>query len=416
VKIDVAELGSQIRRWAADHPDAPRLDAAFAALHEAAGKPGSVITTAEQLEALALSLLRNHEGFLTSIVDDLEGTLSRLLEDLGAEQAGLVVSAERSAARQRDLEALRRTVEGVDSFAHQAPKQLTPGSPASKVEALRDQLAGTLKTRSPVRGSKREAIARLYVALATEEGNVTEAARRLIGSLAPQQEPTIVYFFLPGGRRVKQRVLDPSAAVKHLLTYPAGLERDRALMAVLAAAGALVPGKGLGGAEWARFQRLQTGLHREWTGVLRTPVRGYETIGIDGFEGGFVLDAKLTAAFEEASGHLYGRVELPRGEPEIQKGIRSPWPFDPASPLSVVEEMKRSIQARPSVAELNAWRERFGIAMVGEMERQLAFARENGLAGVRWVCSTHKVKEAFEKGFADRFLGWGQKIEVVVRP
>ncbi|NEW69880.1 hypothetical protein [Streptomyces rhizosphaericus] len=54
------------------------------------------------------------------------------------------------------------------------------------------------------------------------------------------------------------------------------------------------------------------------------------------------------------------------------------------------------------VTTIAAEEERIGIRLAGELERQLQFARENGLRGVEWMVESPELAAAFERIWAER--------------
>jgi hypothetical protein len=158
-----------------------------------------------------------------------------------------------------------------------------------------------------------------------------------------------------------------------------------------------------------------TGSLFEWTGYLREPVRGYDSVGIDGLVDGWVVDAKLAERPAEESRHLHGRVGLPKGDEELQDVVRSYESYrrrmrEPDEPEAVDVHIERSREPPPTPREKRAWSEQFEIKVVGQMERQLQFAKENGLNGVRWVVSAPDVADVLRREFAQRFPGQNWKV------
>ncbi len=236
---------------------------------------------------------------------------------------------------------------------------------------------------------------------------------------------------------------DPvAAAVKSVLAGHDSLEaRNRMAIAILVAQERIRPGGRVPVSgpqvEAGRYQERVTGSSFEWTGKLRAPVRTFTTIGIDGIVDGFVYDAKHTGVPVSASGHLQGRKSPGRvrkepvpaapeagaagkqpaetGKPEakapdkkpsakkdkpeyesdeIQGGIPrrdTSWQRDTTPKLTTEMRPPEKVTSR----ELIAYEERTGISVVGEMERQLVFARENGLRGVVWVTNSEELQKAF---------------------
>ncbi|MEU2391307.1 hypothetical protein [Streptomyces sp. NPDC007369] len=208
-----------------------------------------------------------------------------------------------------------------------------------------------------------------------------------------------------------------------------------------------------------KYQEKVTGSSFEWTGKLQKPVRTFTTIGIDGIVDGFVYDAKHTDVMVSESGHLKGRLTPGRirkkalpgtgetapegagatGKPaeagatgtkapekapgekpsekedgtkpetkpgkkkvkpeyesdEVQGGLPrrdTTWQRDTTPELTTEMRPPEPLSARELIA---VYQEKTGISVVGEMERQLVFAQENGLRGVVWVTNSEELKEAF---------------------
>ncbi|MGW1765481.1 hypothetical protein ACWCQL_15595 [Streptomyces sp. NPDC002073] len=250
---------------------------------------------------------------------------------------------------------------------------------------------------------------------------------------------------------------DPvAAAVKSVLAGQDGLEaRNRMAIAILVAQDRIRPGRRVPGSgphvEAGRYQERVTGSSFEWTGKLRAPVRTFTTIGIDGIVDGFVYDAKHTGVTVSESGHLQGRKSPGRvrkepvpaapeagaggkqpaeaGKPEakaqekvpdkkpsgkkpaekkekpeyesdeIQGGIPrrdTSWQRDTTPKLTTEMRPPEKVTARELIA---VYEEKTGISVVGEMERQLVFAQENGLRGVVWVTNSEELRKAFQEVF-----------------
>lgn len=226
------------------------------------------------------------------------------------------------------------------------------------------------------------------------------------------------------------------------------------------------------------YQEKVTGSSFEWTAKLQKPVRTYTTIGIDGIVEGFVYDAKHTDVTVSQSGHLKGRVtsgrvkkealpkapgtegaapeaaqagaagkkppetkapetkqpqKAPEKKPsetkpavkkdrpeyesdEVQGGLPrrdSSWQRDTTPKLTTEMRPPEPVTARELIA---VYEEKTGISVVGEMERQLVFARENGLRGVVWVTNSKELKDAFEHVFhADVQIPKGPDVTMEIR-
>ncbi|MGG8407773.1 hypothetical protein ACM614_14675 [Streptomyces sp. 12297] len=236
--------------------------------------------------------------------------------------------------------------------------------------------------------------------------------------------------------------------------------RNRMAIAILVAKGKLKPGsvvpKSGPNVEAGVFQAEVTGSSFEWTANLKSEVRGHPTVGIDGIVDGYVYDAKHTHVAPSKSHHFKGREspgnvkkekpaaegksgaagkeEAPakkapetkapetkpseakpaetkpaEGDPgktakkkekpvpdEIQGGLpfrETPWLRDTTE--DVAREMRPPVPVT-SRELIAVYEERVGISVVGQMERQLAFARENGLRGVVWVTNSKELQKAFQ--------------------
>jgi hypothetical protein len=424
--VDTGALRRAMRRWADSQNRLRRLDAALNALYGGRRRPAGRVHTAELAERLLLLVARDYEGGMVGRVGQMEASLARLLDDAQALRSGATIAGRTAELRRADLETLRRGMEQVQTLDRHARQLLARGTPASQVEQLRREM---LAAMGPPPGRAAAGAARAAGAPSLEDATA-RLRRALRQAPAPQQ--------IPGRRPLTARQLgaqtpevaeaalavlaasgdDTKRAVQHLLTSGPVAGRNELVTAVLQAAAWLEPGRRAPNVPWGRFQVEVTGSPFEWTGHLRHPVRGFDTIGIDGLVDGWVVDAKLTSALAAESGHLHGRVGLPRGEEELQGGVRSyrRWVEEPDEPLELVELFKRELGESITLREELARAEKFEIATLGEMERQLQFAKENGLKGVRWVASSEEVAEVFEREFAERFRAFGVTIDVQVGP
>ncbi|MFF8391877.1 hypothetical protein, partial [Cellulosimicrobium funkei] len=141
------------------------------------------------------------------------------------------------------------------------------------------------------------------------------------------------------------------------------------------------------------------------TANLRQAIRGLPTVGVDGIVEGWVRDAKYSEVALAESGHLKGRAVPPkRGgvSDDVQGGFpRRDRPWEADETPDVVTQMKPPppMSARERIA---VHEEKTGIVLEAELERQLAFARENGLHGVQWVTNSPELAAAFEEILGSR--------------
>ncbi|MGW0409758.1 hypothetical protein ACWDZX_00315 [Streptomyces collinus] len=211
-------------------------------------------------------------------------------------------------------------------------------------------------------------------------------------------------------------------AVKALLAGTGdAADRDRMVIAVLQAENRIRPGRAVArGTAHGAYQERITGAPFEWTADLRQWVRGFNTVGVDHIADGWVRDAKHSRAIVAESGHFRGRVQPPpplaekpsaapgkgggprrrrRQSDEIQRGFPRrdrPWEED------VTPDVESELRGQPPLTarELIAvHEEKAGITLGAEMERQLAFAHENGLRGVEWIAATPELRNEFERIF-----------------
>ncbi|WP_030795956.1 hypothetical protein [Streptomyces sp. NRRL S-337] len=395
------------------------------------------------VEWLLLRALGVHENRLHASRDRLQELLVRLLEDRDVLRTkGTATRAARSpAAQAADMRALVEEFENLRTF-QQTVREAIGGGEHDWHTALRNHMEtqlGLTRSYTPVLPPKAAEIARLLplvspprLAPGTHPA-IEGAARSLLQAM--ENHPPRPVRPVPKGRKgpyesysarqyagaQSKRVNDAARtlvalfrgrggnavteAVKAIIGGSGDLaERNRMVIAVLVAHKRIVPGKAVpkGGPQVkaGAFQQRWTGSSFEWTGRLRQPIRGFTTIGIDGIVEGWVLDAKYSEAPLAESGHIKGRVIPPKKgkvSDEIQRGLPRrdrPWEVDETPDVATQMKPSPPVSAREQIA---VYEEKTGITVETELERQLAFAHENGLRGVHWVTNSPELAAAFEE-------------------
>jgi hypothetical protein len=393
------------------------------------------------VEWLLLRALGVHENRLNASRDRLQELLVRLLEDRDVLRAKGTRAARSPAAQEADMRALVKEFENLRTFQQTVREALTGGEHDWHT-GLRNQMEtqlGLPRSHAPVPAPKAAEIARLLplanptrLAPGTHPA-VEGAARSLLQAM--ENHPPRPVRPVPKGRKgpyeaysarqyagtQSKRVNDAARtlaalfrgrgrnavaeAVKAIIGGSGDLaERNRMVVAVLVAHHRIRPGKAVPRSgphvEAGAFQQKWTGSSFEWTGRLRQPVRGLTTIGIDGIVEGWVRDTKYSGVPLAESGHVKGRVATPKDgkvSGEIQGGFpRRERPWEAHETPDVATQMKPPppMSARERIA---VYEEKSGIVLEAELERQLAFARENGLRGVQWVTNSPELAAAFEE-------------------
>lgn len=426
---------------AARHPAMAQFVEALQRLEQS----GAIPNAGRRLEAVAervlYTLFHEYETHMASVLGRIDAPLARLLDDLDTMRSGGSLGG-RALNVQADLVALASAMDAVETFdqwvravmantsdpkirenlrlgiaaalgdqpmfapAGAAGLTLTPprlGGASTDLQAAVDDLWRALRDPAPAgapAGTARMGPEYTGRQLAGRAGaGVADAAQRLVAAA--------------GG--------DISAAVRRVLA--AGAEGNRMALAILLhvpdpslggqprlSAGTRAPTAGTAGDPF-QFQIEQTGVGAALDGRLREPVRGMSTIELDGLVGGYVIDAKFTNVPTSESGHLSGRVSAP-DDPRMRGGGGS-GRRDPDAAADLVDEMATLQDPAAAADVLARLEERTGIRVASELERQMQFARENGLRGVRWVCSTQELADAFANLFSWAGTGSGGGVTVI---
>lgn len=417
--IDPAKLSREVRGWARTHPRMQRLEAALAKLYGGHPPTGGPNVTA-LADRILLLLLGDRHGRVEQLLREMDDNLDRLLDDIEARRTGTPLPGRTPEQSRADMLALRKILEEIDRFKGELRTVLAEGTPESRVADLRKELLAELTPIGPRPGTAPGRAADLEEAT----GELRAALRGLPEpkSVRPDRPPTARELLQLPDEALRAastliRLLgeDPGLGpiprtVQHLIRSAPPAELDRLVYAVLQASKVLLPGKRAPSSDWGRHQVAVTGTPAEWTGALKNPVRGDYTIGIDGIKDGWVVDAKLTSQHVEESGHIFGEVALPRREREIQPGVRPDLPREQGElgERELVEQIQGTAE-RPTISGEVLAERRFRIKTLSEIERQIQFAKENGLRGVRWVATTKEVADFFEQAFDATLRKWANQ-------
>ncbi|MFF0792250.1 hypothetical protein [Streptomyces spiralis] len=396
------------------------------------------------VEWLLLRALGVHENRLNASRDRLQELLVRLLKDRDVLRTKGTRAARGPAAQDADMRALVKEFENLRTF-QQTVREAVGGGEHDWHTALRNHMEtqlGLTRSHAPVLPPKAAEIARLLplvspprLAPGTHPA-VEGAARSLLQAM--ENHPPRPVRPVPKGRKGRKGPYESYSARQHAGTRSKRVnqaaralvalfrgkgssavteavkailggsgdlaERNRMVIAVLVAHNRITPGKAVPRSgphvKAGAFQQRWTGSSFEWTGRLRQPVRGFTTIGIDGIVEGWVRDAKYSEVPLAESGHIRGRVAPPKKggvSDEIQGGLPRrdrPWEADETPDVATRMKPPPPVSARERIA---VYEEKTGITLEAELERQLAFAQENGLRGVQWVTNSPELAAAFEE-------------------
>ncbi|TMV00047.1 hypothetical protein [Streptomyces sp. DASNCL29] len=446
IAVDRAALTQQLRAWSHDHPS---MRAITASLEHMYGKAAEKKVQA-LVEWLLLRAVGVHEPRLHAARDRIQELLVRLLEDRDALRRGPTARPRSAAAQEADMQALVKEFEALRTL-QQTVRQMVSDDEQGLRTALRNHLEtqlGMTRSYAPVVVGEAAEVARLSplthpprlaptappaaVAAATglfeamekhppkavrptgksERGPFTPyTAKEYAGKQSREVNLAAGTLVAPFRKKGRDAVAE---AVKALLAGSGdAASRNRMVIAVLVAHERLVPGAAVpkGGPNFRAgvYQQKVTGSSFEWIGRLKEAYRDLETTGIDGIVDGWVCDAKHTDVILAESGHLRGRVTPPatkgkeKASAEIPGGLpRRDRPWEKETTPDVTAQMRPPppVTAREELA----LSEKLKITLASQMERQLIFARENGLHGVEWVTNSPELAGAFEKAFEEMGL------------
>lgn len=474
IKINQAALLEQLHRWGRQSSEMQNITKRLRAVH---GAKTADEVAARLVTSVLMRVVGVHESRLNAAGKKVQEVLDRLLADRAVLHGGEGPVRGR-AAKEADLRTLQSQLQDLRTFQQTVQEVLT-GAESDFRTSLRTQLEtsmglprsyaplpapGTPAVRpsapglAPVVGKPAaDAAARLFTALETRPPKPVAPTPTGPGRRAPakpykaremgaqsRQVTTAAKKFV-AAFRAEHGDRAVAAAVKALLTGTDDMaERNRMVISVLIAEDRLRPGRAVPrGTAHGRYQERGTGTSFEWTAKLQQPVRGFETVGIDGIVGGWVRDTKHIQVGVAESGHFHGRLKPPKplpdkppaaphGSPEpkpepkpkpkpaakageagkggkrprrkaesdeIQGGFARrdrPWEEDVTPDVATGLREPPPVTARELIA---LHEEKTGITLAAEMERQLLFAHENGLRGVEWVAATPELKAEFERIF-----------------
>ncbi|WP_406375829.1 hypothetical protein OG788_39975 [Streptomyces sp. NBC_00647] len=455
VAADRAAALEGLRTWSRKNPS---VRAITKVLKHVYGDVKGAKAADSLVEWLLLRALGVHQNRLHTSRDRLQELLVRLLEDRDVLRTKGSRARRSPEAQGADMRALVKEFENLRTFQQTVREAIGDGEHDWQT-GLRNQMEtqlGLTRSHTPVLPAKTAEVARLLPLINPPRlapgahPAIEGAARSLLQAM--ENHPPRPVRPVPKGRKGSY---DPytarqyagtqstrvSNAAKTLVALFRGkgrnavaeavravvggsgdlAERNRMIIAILIAHNRITPGKAVprGGphVKAGAFQQRWTGSSFEWTGRLRQPIRGFTTIGIDGIVEGWVRDAKYSETPLAESGHLRGRVVPPkkgRVPDDVQGGFpRRDRPWEAHETPDVATQMKPPppVSARERIA---VYEEKTGITLEAELERQLAFAHDNGLRGVQWVTNSPDLAAAFEEILGPRLRKPGVELQFKV--
>lgn len=391
--LDRQVLARQMQQFGRQSSEMRTLQRAMDLLHPAGPRLG----LGELVTIVLWAALQSHEQHTRATLHRLNEALARTLDDLEALRRGEPISGRTAGLRAADLTTIAQAINDLGRFEDRVRDLLATDPDGIWARALRAEL-GTALTPAP--GATPATAARAAgAATATAPRTAAEATTALRDALhAAGPDPKAIW----NGRELPAAVGeaahalvvaaggDVGAAVGRLLRA-GGPDADGLVIAVLWREGRIAPAaRDLGGRVFDIHQVLVTGLDFEWVGALPPGLFG-RSIGIDGIAGGFVVDAKHLGGPLETSPHLLGEA-APKPTPSWRDETQ----------IDVVTEMGDLARAQERLTpESRSTAERLVLEhkrdVLEQMERQLEFARHNGLRGIRWVCNDEALADAFRK-------------------
>ncbi len=388
-------LAAEVRAFGRTSREMAALQRAMDLLHPTA-RPLPI----DDLVTLVLySAMHSHEARTRSVLHRLNEALARTMDDLDALRRGEPLGGRTAGMRAADLTTIAEAMHELPNFEKRVRDLLDTDPDGMWAQALRAELAAALTPPQPPRPVRtappptaprapRAAVAPLSV------GEATTALRDALWAAGPSATALWNARTLPRAvSRAAHRLViaaggDVGEAVRRLVDA-GGPDADAMVVAVLWREGRIEPqGVDLGERAFEIHQRLVTGLEFEWHGELPPGVFG-KHIGIDGIADGFVVDAKHLDAPLETSPHVLGEA-APRPTPFWRRDTE----VDVLTELGDVARAQERLtpESRGAQERLIVEHER---DVLEQMERQLEFARHNGLKGIRWVCNDEGLAEAF---------------------
>jgi hypothetical protein len=394
--VSRAALRQGLTAFTRESPAMRSLDDALRVLYPRQQRP-SVHSMAE---LVLLTILRGHEQHTQGVLGRINGSLARLLDDLDALRANRPVAGRTAALRQQDMTTIARAVEDLRTLEDHV-RLLLEGDPSWAASLRSDLSAALAGPRPPVRrpaAFQPKAPPRPQSTRAAE-GNLRRVLRRAGADprevVATGRPPNAV--LQAAHRLVVASGGDVAGTVRGLLAR-GGADADTMVKAVLIAEGRLYRGAQLPeGAEWAVRQRVVSGLEFEWstgpgTAISRRtrppdptlPPRAPlppgihgEEIGIDDIIGGWLVDVKTGSTPSEAA------IARATVEPFWRRDVE----------LGVDVEIREALAPPRGISEVDL--ARIEADTLGQMARQIEWARYNGLYGATWACTSEELAEAF---------------------
>lgn len=395
--VNRSVLARQMREFVGGSTELVSLQRAMDLLHP--GHPRPNLT--EVVTSVMYSALRGHESHTARVLTRLNEAMGRTLEDLDALRRNEPIGGRTAGMRAADLTQIALAMEDLTQLEQRIRNLME--TDRSWVQALSAELEASMlrpaaAAATPIvpRAPGRVEAAALSLSVSSGLARLQDA----IHAVAPTGVAIWATRLLPA--RVRQAAHDlvvasggdVRAAVHTAIRSGSDTAND-VVIAILWAENRIQPrAKGLGAADFDLHQRSVTGLDFEWQGKLAPGQSGRE-IGLDGITDGVVVDAKNLSIPLVESAHVLGGA-TPR-QPFSGHQRREVTPADLVS--DVAEASRRVTPADRARVESHI--ELKQTETLEQMQRQLDWARYNGLDGIRWVCNAQELADYFNT-IADR--------------
>lgn len=385
-------VGAGMREWAEQHPLMKQLQEALNVAHPT-GKPPTVSTIAE---LVLVALMNQHERHLQGTLGRLNTSLARLMDDLDDLRNGRQLTGAAAQLSAQDMKTVQKALDELKKFEDDVRFMLGDDGGRNFADNMALELESGLRGRGKgargPRNKKPTPMVKPGVKPTLPWDSYLSDVVKELRRIAPSARG----FYTSAGpsralRRAARNLVAASggkvrSAIQQLILR-GGADVDELIIAVLWSCDRICPGTKMKAGSAADMHQMSiTGLPYEWSGRAAAGENGGR-VGLDGIKGGYVTDAKFSNKPAGQSPHLIGGAGYKPGPP-------------PDTVLDADAELKNVIREADAAKALDQRADRMveeqQYKMLDQMMRQLAFADENGLRGIKWVINDEELKAAIE--------------------